>query len=50
NFPKNDEDRSGSGIGLDNLRKRLTLIYPDCHILKEENDGKYHTSLLVINL
>lgn len=50
NFPKSDEDRSGSGIGLDNLRKRLTLIYPDRHILNEENDGKHHTSLLVINL
>ncbi len=50
NFPKSDEDRSGSGIGLENLRKRLALIYPDRYMLKEENDGKHHTSLLVINL
>ena len=27
-FPKNGEDRSGSGIGLKNLQKRLEMIYP----------------------
>lgn len=27
-FPKNEQDKSGSGIGLANLRKRLDLIYP----------------------
>lgn len=26
-FPKNEEDESGSGIGLENLRKRLDLLY-----------------------
>ena len=28
NFPKNESDISGSGIGIENLRKRLELIYP----------------------
>ncbi len=28
-FPKNEKDKSGSGIGIDNLRKRLDLLYPD---------------------
>jgi CRISPR/Cas system CSM-associated protein Csm2 small subunit len=28
NFPKNDSDKSGSGIGLENLKKRLDLLYP----------------------
>jgi LytS/YehU family sensor histidine kinase len=34
NFPKTDSDKSGSGIGLENLKKRLELIYPDRHIFK----------------
>jgi hypothetical protein len=29
NFPKNNTDKSGSGIGLDNLKKRLELLYHD---------------------
>ena len=29
NFPKKTDDKSGSGIGLQNLEKRLRLLYPD---------------------
>ncbi len=35
-FPKNESDISGSGIGLDNLRKRLELLYP----------GRYELSIM----
>ncbi|MDE3742005.1 sensor histidine kinase [Maribacter polysaccharolyticus] len=31
NLPKNTNDKSGSGIGLENLEKRLRLLYPDQH-------------------
>ena len=40
NFPKTDVDKSGSGIGLDNVEKRLSLLYPDqfSFVEKVEND------------
>jgi len=31
NFPKTDADKSGSGIGVENLKKRLHLLYPGKH-------------------
>jgi len=31
NFPKKTDDKSGSGIGLQNLEKRLQLLYPNKH-------------------
>lgn len=39
-FPKRDNDRSGSGIGLENLRKRLDLLYPGKYVLKTGQEGE----------
>ena len=49
-FPKKDDDHSGSGIGLENLRKRLNLIYPNRHILRTERLGDTFMSQLIIDL
>ena len=35
NFPKNHVDKSGSGIGQDNLIKRLELLYPNQFIFEK---------------
>jgi len=38
-----------SGMGLDNLRKRLELIYPNSHMLEiEENEAFFKASLHII--
>lgn len=47
-FPKKDTDRSGSGIGIENLKKRLSLLYPGRHELKIlQNENFYETTLKV---
>ncbi|WP_439953500.1 hypothetical protein [Gelidibacter salicanalis] len=34
NFPKKTDDKSGSGIGLPNIEKRLELLYPNKNSFK----------------
>jgi len=48
NFPKEDTDKSGSGIGLQNLQKRLELLYPNKHKFKTSlKEGIYSISLKI---
>jgi hypothetical protein len=49
NFPKSEKDKSGSGIGLINLRKRLGLIYPDRHYFHSRVEGSRYFVVLEIN-
>ncbi|WP_020531318.1 sensor histidine kinase [Flexithrix dorotheae] len=49
-FPKSDEDRSGSGIGLVNLRKRLKLLYPENHTFTIHQEDKYFECTLTLQL
>lgn len=43
------KDKS-SGIGLINVHRRLTLIYPGQHDLQIKNDGKFYESILTLEL
>ncbi len=48
NFPKKTDDKSGSGIGLQNLEKRLQLLYPNKHSLKSSVENNRFLVLLEI--
>lgn len=50
--PKNQADKSGSGIGLEQVQKRLELTYPGRYawLQGESEDGKEYKSRLVINV
>lgn len=47
-FPKDEKDGSGSGIGLDNLQKRLALLYPGRHMLDMGKRGEEYVAELRI--
>jgi sensor histidine kinase YesM len=49
NFKKNDLDKSGSGIGLKNIQKRLALLYPEKHLFKIQESDEVFTAQLEIN-
>jgi sensor histidine kinase YesM len=50
--PQNDYSRAGSGnqidIGLENVRRRLDLIYNGRHILDIQKEAKHYSILLKI--
>lgn len=47
-FPKNDSDRSGSGIGVKNLQRRLDMLYPGQHSFEYgESFGLYRSFLKI---
>lgn len=48
-FPKNENDKSGSGIGLESLQKRLDLLYPNRYTWQKEIKDNIYVSTLVIN-
>ncbi len=50
-FPKNDTDESGSGIGLENLKKRLDLLYhPKDYTFAHQQEGEIYQTHLSLSL
>ncbi len=49
-FPKNGEDHSGSGIGLDNIRRQLDLLYPQKYHFETTCIDNVFCATLSINL
>ena len=52
-FPKSESDKSGSGIGLNQVKRRLELLYPNQYTwtqnIDKNNDDSVFTSHITIN-
>ena len=50
NYPKTDADRSGSGIGIENTRRRLDLIYKDRYTWQQTLEDNIYKVKITIQL
>ena len=50
NYPKTDSDRSGSGIGLENTRRRLDLIYKNRYTWEQTLEDNIYKVKITIKL
>ena len=52
NYPKTDSDRSGSGIGLENTRRRLELVYHERYTWDcgpDDDEQNYHSHIEIMS-
>lgn len=49
-FPKETKGRTGSGIGLKNLTRRLEMLYPERHVFEYGEKDKVYRAFLSIRL
>ena len=48
NYPKDSQNRSGSGIGIENTKRRLSLIYHDRYTWEQSlTDNIYHIKITI---
>ena len=47
-FGKSGTDHIGSGIGIENLQRRLELLYPDAFDYGSQNDGQTYTARVTL--
>lgn len=52
NHPKTVEDKSGSGVGLEQVSRRLEILYPEAYTWSKgvSRDGKEYESKLIIRI
>ena len=48
-FPKSESDKSGSGIGLELVKKKLELLYPDSYQWDTTIEGEFYITILLID-
>jgi LytS/YehU family sensor histidine kinase len=49
-FPKPEQDRSGHGIGLEQVQRRLDLLYPDRYVWEKgtgEDNRTYYSKITI---
>ncbi len=48
-FPKSTSDKSGSGIGLELVKRKLELLYPDSYLWHTTVEKDIYSTVLVID-